>query len=556
MALGAGVAVAQEGADVLRVGRITVVGEDIFTDEEVAATRGPEKLLRRGMNGLHMKTRQNVLRREVLFAEGEVFDPRLLAETERNLRSLGYLRQVHVTAVDTSADGSVAILVTVRESWTLNTSLGYSRASGGDQRWNVRISERNFLGRGVTLGAGVGQDEDRSYWNLWYRARRLFGQALHLGIDYSETGDGHNYGLSLIRPFYALDDPHSVLARAWDSESDVRTFLSNAGPAGLNPAEEASLYANIPRQDTGAELHLRARLTPRGASRVWRLGLGLRYTDTAYAPEPLEELSDGRYVNLDWLIDGRSPMARDQGTEIFPHLSLQATGRQWAKRRFVLQYGPVEDIPFDPVLDLNLGPSGGTVGSTTNFGEPAWRAEVSASLWRPAPVGLVMARLGGFGVVGDENVRQHSFDAVVGWVATTGAEETPWIARVFAEGAHGSRLNGVSAFKLGLDRGLRTLGFDGMAGDRLVRWNTELGKVSPWEIFGLFRAGGAVFYGGGAAWWDDEDYDLGDARHEMGCGLRFGPTRSASSHVARIDVTWALDGSEGPVLTATTRGYF
>ena len=96
-----------------------------------------------------------------------------------------------------------------------------------------------------------------------------------------------------------------------------------------------------------------------------------------------------------------------------------------------------------------------------------------------------------------------------------------------------------------------------MAGDRLARWNVEQGKATDWEVLGLFRLGAAVFYDGGCAWWTDEARSLAeDTRHEAGFGLRIGPTRSSGTQVSRLDVSWALDGSEGPVFTATTRGFF
>jgi hypothetical protein len=66
----------------------------------------------------------------------------------------------------------------------------------------------------------------------------------------------------------------------------------------------------------------------------------------------------------------------------------------------------------------------------------------------------------------------------------------------------------------------------------------------------------AAFYDGGLAWWHDEDRGSGDVRHEVGCGLRLGSTRSARGEVARLDLTWAPDGDDGLVLTAVTRGLF
>jgi hypothetical protein len=94
-----------------------------------------------------------------------------------------------------------------------------------------------------------------------------------------------------------------------------------------------------------------------------------------------------------------------------------------------------------------------------------------------------------------------------------------------------------------------------MAGERLVRWNLEHGKPVRWQPLDLMRIGWAAFYGGGMAWFPDEDRTLADARHEFGVGLRFGPTRSGSGEMGRIDLTWDLD-TGGPHITSIARGYF
>ncbi len=540
----------------LRFGQVRFVTNSIFSPDEVEHAAGPLGLMRRVMNGVHVDTREQVLRRELLFAPGDVYDPALLDETARNLRSLGYLNNIEVIAVDTTAAGVVNVLVTTRESWTLSTSFGYSLASGGDQRWNVKFAERNFLGYGVTMGAGVGADEDRDWWNLWYRQRRLFDRALWFGLDWSETGDGHVRSFFLSRPLFALDDARGIDAAAWDYEAEPRWYLSNGGEAGIDPAAQASLYSRLPRREKGAELRSIWRASERGQRRIWRLGGGAKVTETNWRLGPDEELSDGRTADLQWLADPGSPMARQQGIEVFPFAWLQTVGRRWTEARFVLQYGPVEDLPLDGTFDLKVGPGGGVLGSTNADGAASLRVEGVAEKWLRPGRSFTLLRLVGVAQAGSAEVRTHRLEALGAWIGQAGRADAPWISRAYLEAAHGSALVGDQALVLGLDRGLRTLDFDGMAGDRLVRWNLEQGKVIPGEMLGLFRLGGAVFYDGGCAWWNDETRDLGDARHEVGFGVRLGPTRSANSQVARIDLTWALDGSSGPVLTAITRGLF
>ena len=118
----------------LRIGRVILERNNIFSPEEVAAAGGAERVLRRAMNGLHVGTREHIVRRELLFAAGDAYDPADLAETERNLRRLGFLNNVRVVAVDTLDDGTVDVMVSTRESWTLQANVGFSLAASYNQR--------------------------------------------------------------------------------------------------------------------------------------------------------------------------------------------------------------------------------------------------------------------------------------------------------------------------------------------------------------------------------------------------------------------------------------
>ena|GEM_PF-1006752 len=540
----------------LSVGEVRIVTRDIYAPEEIEGAGFAMRMFRQAMNGVHTSTRRHVIARELLFRPGDPFDPARLQETERNLRTLGFLNSIEVVPVDTTFDGRVTVEVRARESWTLETSFAYARASSGETRWNVRFSDNNFLGRGLTLGAGLGADETSSFWNLWYRQRRMFGAAVWFGVDFAELESGHSRGVFLSRPFWAQDDAWGWNLQAWDSRLERKYFLSNASPAGLDPARPASLHVLLPLRDKGIEASLQRRVHGAGAGRIWRLGAGVKVTETGYVlDQPAYELSDDRFVDLGWLQDPGRPPARIEGTTVFTYLWLRTEGRRWDERRFILQYGPVEDLSLDLVADVKVGPIPEFLGSTAAGGRDRIRTEGWVEKWLPLGSGLLMLRAEGEGESGGAGVANHLVSGVAGWVGLMGGESAPWVTRAFAEYAHGSLLDGSRALVLGLERGVRTLEFDGMAGDRLARWNLEQGKVLPGEVLGLFRMGGALFYSGGSAWWNDEIRGPGRTRHEVGAGIRFGPTRSRNARVGRIDLAWDLDGG-GPVFTATTRGLF
>ena len=544
---------------ILRVGEIAITTRPIFSEQEVAEAPLPLYLMRRAMNALHVDTRQSVLRRELLFAPGDLYEPSLLAETERNLRSLGIMNNVRVTAVDTTADGRVNVRITGRESWTLQTSVAYSRASSGDQRWNVQLSESNFLGRALTLGLGIGADENAAFWNGWYRQRRLLGTAFVLGIDYAQRDNGHFRSAYLSRPFFAQDDRWGLDLLAWDNALDVRYYLSNAGSAGTDSARPASLYTTLPYREKLFEARFLIRASGVDRGRIWRFGGGLRLLDRDFARnEPLYEISDGRYLDLDWLFAPGTVLDRAVGLQVLPYVWLQTSGRRWVRTSFARQYGPDEDLSLAWEVDLKIGVTGRATGSSTGtspdgYGSPL-HVEGRAARWYEVPGGFLVVTVEGEAERGGA-YDYHRLDGQCGWVGQNGPIDAPWLTRLFVEAAHGDRLLGTHVFRLGLDRGLRSLDYDGLAGERLLRWNLEQGKVLPGELLGLFRLGLAAFYSGGQARFADEERDLSDAQHEFGCGLRLGPTRSANSQITRLDVTWNTDGS-GPVFTATTRGFF
>ncbi len=541
----------------LVTGTVTLDREDIFTRAEVDSARGLLRFAQRLANRLHGQTRPHVLQREILFREGDPYRPALLAETARNLRALGYLADVSVAAVDTTPDGRVDVRVSTRESWSLETDVTLALDAGGDARWTAQLADNNFLGYGVTLGAGLGNDLAGRYWNAWYRQRRVAGTGLRLGLDYGDRREGRIRHLELARPFYTLDDPRAVTGKAWDDAWRRRYYLSNGGPAGADAGRAASLYAELPYAESGVEVGAQWRLSPRGRGRIWRLGFGARVQEGRFTPdrEPAV-LSDGRSAPLGWLAEPGQPYAREQGTLAYPYLWLRTVSRDWAIAHHLLQYGGVEDIELGWDLDLKFGPAGGSLGSTTGGAvDRRWRVESVVQRWSRLGPGQALL-LGTLEAdLGARAARNHVWTLLGAWLTVTGSESTPWLTRLFVEAGQGAGLTGARPLLLGSERGLRTLAVDGMAGDRLLRVNAEVGRATGIMPLGLFRLGLAAFADAGSAWWHDESRDSGDLRREAGLGLRFGPTRSANAPLARVDLAWPLDGGSVE-LAAVTGGWF
>jgi len=560
LAVGAGVGVAvgqtDDPAQSLTFGEIEILTSDIFTTAEIDSSTGLLHFLFRTTNSLHIDTHHYVIRRELLFAEGDRYDPALLAETERNLRQIGYLRGVSVAAADTTADGRVNVYVHTRDTWSLKLNFSYTVASDRSKRWYLTLSDTNFLGHGVTFGAGLGEDENGTFTTFDFHSRRLFGSRWELGVIYSNRSDGYVKSVRLDRPFYALDQSWGGNGTWLSTLTSPRYYLSNAGPAGDDPSRRESLYTRFPQALDVVELSVGFRISSATHGRLVRVGPGLRWQERRFdLVPPVRELSDERWVDLSYLTEEGTPIAREQGTTVWPYLWLESSGRDYVKSNYLFQYGPTEDVPLGWAANLAIGPAGPAMGSTAGSDERV-HFEAKFSDWSRTVGGHQLLRLTTAGNLGGPADRYYRIDALAGWITWYGPYDTPWLTRVFAEVGWGENLLGSEAMVLGLDRGLRTLGFDGMAGDRLARWNLEQGRVLPIDLFGFMTVGVAAFYNGGAAWYQDEARDLGDARHEAGCGIRLGAKRSGTADTLRLDVTWPLEISGSPVLTAVTRGVF
>ena len=529
----------------LRIGEIRIVASDIYSDEDLAGSNGVMRTIRKSMNALHFNTRSGIIRRELLFGTGDVLDPRRLRETERNLRALGYLANVTIVPTDTLPGGIVPLEVRVQETWSLNGSATYSH-SAGRNRWLLELFDDNFLGQGVEVRTGIGKDEDRSYTELHYKNRRLFGSPYLVSLVYDDFSDGYAREATLSRPYYAEETPWGLTFETWDRRYTPRYYLSQAGPLGVGGQDR--LYASLPIHEHGVSGWLGKRLHL-GESRVWRAGLGLWVSDKRFDVPAVVDLSDGRVVSGDALVADASPaLGRESGHRVQPLLTVETMGRHWTTERYVLSYGPQEDLNLDPWVRLTAGPALASLGSDRERYYGEWKVQDWSRLGR----GFLYLSQQGQGSLGSRANRMVRVETVAGWWARSGESD---LTHLTAEGSYGEDMLGTDAFVLGLTRGLRSVDYDGRAGDRLLRWNAEHVHLLPGELMGFFRVGVAAFYSGGTAWWRGDDRALAATRHEVGLGLRLGPTRSASAEVSRLDFTWPLDGG-GPRLTAVSGGYF
>jgi hypothetical protein len=198
-----------------RIEEVLVASEDVFAPSD------PYPLF---LNLIHVRTREPVIRREVLLNAGDLWDAHRVQETERNLRRLFLLAVVKVVPVK-GKDGGVALLVVSKDRWSLRLSNSFTLIGSLLQFLQLQLIEVNFNGWGQQLAVNttvrldtftVGQTfiERRLLSSRWY-----FGESAAL-IFNRQTGalEGTTGAVSFGRPIITLDQQWGfLLDGSWNS---------------------------------------------------------------------------------------------------------------------------------------------------------------------------------------------------------------------------------------------------------------------------------------------------------------------------------------------------
>ena len=133
------------------------------------------------------RTRDNVIRRELLIAEGGVFDSKALRDSTKALQRLTYFEEVNIIPEPSLNPDRMNVIVEVKEKSTGTFSIGAGYSSADGVLFTGQISENNFLGRGDTVSLSAALSKKSSRYNLGYTDPHLNDSALSWGVDFFKT---------------------------------------------------------------------------------------------------------------------------------------------------------------------------------------------------------------------------------------------------------------------------------------------------------------------------------------------------------------------------------
>lgn len=510
------------------VGEITVVGANVFDTTVPEDNKGIFRLA----NRLHIRTRPEVIRSQLLVQPGEIYSVARIRESERILRTNDYLYDADIVPI-AYHDGTVDLEVRTRDVWTLKPGISFSRG-GGQNSSSFEIEESNFLGRGKEIDIEHKSDVDRNSDRVIYNDPHIWGSWYQMGAEYSHNSDGSLKLLDFSRPFYALDSRWAgrVAALQWD-RIDSRYDRGKIVDEFKHSQESAEVWLGHSQGLVGGN--------------VWRWAWGVAYQSDRF------DRSAGSTPGI------ALPQDRRLG---YPFIDVTMLQDRFEERHNEQQISRTEDLYAGSLLRARIGWATSALGSDRSALLLTFEG---AQTFEIADRHTLLLSAAANGRLEDMSLRNGSLSAGLRYTWRT-AEKQLFYAALNSTATH--RLDAenqvllggdkVSSFYplqfpnygsaenlllIGPDNSLRGYPLRYQDGSSLALLTLEHRVYTDYYLFRLFHVGGAVFFDMGRTWGRGNGAASNEGMlKDVGFGLRLGQSRSAFGNVIHVDVAVPLDG--------------
>jgi len=177
-----------KGFAFVQVDPITKVNDsEKKVDVALVITKGPPVYYNRVLVAGNTKTRDKVVRRELLANEQELYSGTKITQSRNALQRTGYFEDVQVTTKKTNQPDTLDVLVDVKEGPTGTFQVGAGYSSGDGFLFNANIAEKNFLGKGQGLSGGFSIGSSRQDFLVNVTDPYFNDTKVSLGIDAFNT---------------------------------------------------------------------------------------------------------------------------------------------------------------------------------------------------------------------------------------------------------------------------------------------------------------------------------------------------------------------------------
>jgi hemolysin activation/secretion protein len=485
------------------IGKVHITNLDVFDESNPRENNA----LYRFANRVHIRTKPGLLKRQVLFGEGDSYDPRLVRESARILRARKYLYDADVRPVS-ACEGKVDVEVITRDVWSLTVDASFDRA-GGENKFGFGLRETNLFGRGAEVSIKTKQDIDRDTNEFAFKSDNLGGSRLKSRIRYADSDDGSEQYALLELPFYSLDSRRAWSVSLRHAEQIDTQFLR--GDDVTEVEHEIDDY----RLSYGISSGLKSGLTQRWAMGYW-------YRRSQF------DLSDELAPPSEFPIDKEMS---------FPFLEYSLVEDSYVQRVNINQFERTEDLHVGRRFYARLGYSAEAFGGDED--RIVYEGGYSDTLFYSSRH-MLRHEFSFSGLRDRDQSRTEDliFDYELRYILTA-SKHRSYLAEF--RGAYSKNLNSHQQVVLGGDTGLRAFENRFQVGDRRVSLNLERRTFTDIHLFNLIRIGWAFFIDVGRAWDPDVKTDFEDEYlANVGFGLRLASSKADVGRFMHIDLAFPL----------------
>ena len=156
-------------------------------DVALVIAKGPPVYFNRVLVTGNSKTRDQVVRRELLAHEQELYSRNKINQSRNALQRTGYFEDVQINTKKTDQSDTLDLQVDVKEGPTGTFQIGGGYSSGDGFVFNANVAEKNFAGRGQGLSGNFSIGTTRQDFILSANDPYFYGTKTAVGLDAFNT---------------------------------------------------------------------------------------------------------------------------------------------------------------------------------------------------------------------------------------------------------------------------------------------------------------------------------------------------------------------------------
>ena len=296
--------------------RLNVFGADINNP----SSKEPNKI-ENLLNKTHFNTNESIIRKNLIFSEGDKISPLSLSDNERILRQLPYIEDARIIVVPVS-DEENDIIVYTKDVYSLGGSYDYKALKKG----SLSLFDKNIFGMGHEFGLDIPYNNtlpDSPGFGAHYIADNIAKSFINLNVYFLHGLGEKTYGFDLYRKLVSSTTKYAggISIRMMYTSEDLDT-LKIPAPLKYNLQDYWLSRSFLINKES-----------------VTRFIIGARYTNNNVFNHPL--ILPESFYNL-------------QKYRIFlgsAALSIQ----KYTKTKLLYSYGRTEDIPYGALFKITTG---------------------------------------------------------------------------------------------------------------------------------------------------------------------------------------------------------